>query len=781
MADEARARREEQLLEWVTEKCQSGDNIELEEGWTKIKDHGTVVLESILTGTNEAAKPFGHKGYSGIYTLSYRMCSQPAAKDWSEDLYKRHAESIQSYLERIAVPALKAKHDIYLLHDFIKHWENHKLMVKWMYRLFMHLDKAYIVNGSLPTLTSAGLKLFKTIVYDGFRTDLMTTMLAVINRERDGEEVDHVLLRTMTQVFETMGVTQSNTSLKNLTSALNGAPDLQVYTNDFEDFLLTNTQEYYAQKSQQWLERDSTPEYMIKAERALLNETKRVGDYLNRCTEPKLLKVVETQILQQHQTHLMEKEGSGCRVLLNDDQLDDLRRMYQLFSRIPDGLPPMAAIFKEHVEQKGVQVVEKRQATIATLAEQSKKEVASDPDFVEQMLACHEKYEKVVMDQFAKHSLFQKALKEACIVFVNKDASKKHSNTEMLSTYCDRILKGGEKLGDDQIEKLLCDIMKLFNFLADKDLFAEIFRNQLAKRLLNRRSVSNEAEKSMIGKLKMQCGAPFTSKLEGMVTDHLLCEDSTKQFGAHVGPLREKGELPNVDFSVQVLTTGFWPTYKLLDVLLPTDMRRCVDTFAKWYDSKTQHRRLKWIHAIGEATVRGNFSKKGCDMVVTTLQAVTLVFFGDNPGQKTFAQVKEGLNVDTEIVKRVVHSLSCGKHRVLTKEPMSKTIKETDTFSVNMKFTSKMHKFRIPMASLDESHNPKRVDEDRSFAIDAAIVRIMKARKVLAHMNLVQEVLTQLHFFRPEPKAIKKRIEQLIEREYLERDSTDPKKYQYMA
>lgn len=37
-----------------------------------------------------------------------------------------------------------------------------------------------------------------------------------------------------------------------------------------------------------------------------------------------------------------------------------------------------------------------------------------------------------------------------------------------------------------------------------------------------------------------------------------------------------------------------------------------------------------------------------------------------------------------------------------------------------------MRKIRIPMASLEESHNLKRVEEDRSIAIEAAIVRIMK-------------------------------------------------------
>ena len=58
----------------------------------------------------------------------------------------------------------------------------------------------------------------------------------------------------------------------------------------------------------------------------------------------------------------------------------------------------------------------------------------------------------------------------------------------------------------------------------------------------------------------------------------------------------------------------------------------------------------------------------------------------------------------------------------------------------------------------------------------------MKARKVLKHSELMQEVLAQLkQSFRPDVKMIKRRIEDLISREYLERDEDNPQVFKYMA
>ena len=90
---------------------------------------------------------------------------------------------------------------------------------------------------------------------------------------------------------------------------------------------------------------------------------------------------------------------------------------------------------------------------------------------------------------------------------------------------------------------------------------------------------------------------------------------------------------------------------------------------------------------------------------------------------------------------------------------------------------------QVPLPPVDEKKKViEDVDKDRRYAIDAAIVRTMKSRKVLQHQQLVMEVVQQLtRMFKPDFKLIKKRIEDLIAREYLERDKDNPQLFKYLA
>ena len=92
--------------------------------------------------------------------------------------------------------------------------------------------------------------------------------------------------------------------------------------------------------------------------------------------------------------------------------------------------------------------------------------------------------------------------------FLNRDRdSGRVTMAEMLATYTDNILrKNGIKLPEDQQEDYLAKIVHLFTHLIDKDLFIEVFRSYLAKRLLNDKTASKDLEKTMISHIKMACG-----------------------------------------------------------------------------------------------------------------------------------------------------------------------------------------------------------------------------------------------------------------------------------
>ena len=143
-----------------------------------------------------------------------------------------------------------------------------------------------------------------------------------------------------------------------------------------------------------------------------------------------------------------------------------------------------------------------------------------------------------------------------------------------------------------------------------------------------------------------------------------------------------------------------------------------------------------------------------------------------------------------------------------------KDLKDEDEFAVNEKFTNQHKRVKINQIQLKETVRPEdpsceatgdggpltlgrgavplppqeaentatneKVFQDRIYAVDAAIVRIMKTRKTLRHNLLMAALMEQLKFpFKP--ADIKKRIESLIDRDYMARDEADSQTYKYLA
>ena len=101
-------------------------------------------------------------------------------------------------------------------------------------------------------------------------------------------------------------------------------------------------------------------------------------------------------------------------------------------------------------------------------------------------------------------------------------------------------------------------------------------------------------------------------------------------------------------------------------------------------------------------------------------------------------------------------------------------------FSFVLTFCFQINNIQLKETQEENQATTERVFQDRQYQVDAAIVRIMKSRKTLSHTLLISELYGQLRF--PiKPSDLKKRIESLIDREYLERDTSNAQVYNYLA
>ena len=92
--------------------------------------------------------------------------------------------------------------------------------------------------------------------------------------------------------------------------------------------------------------------------------------------------------------------------------------------------------------------------------------------------------------------------------------------------------------------------MVVFKYIEDKDVFQKFYSKMLAKRLVQHMSASDDAEASMISKLKQACGFEYTNKLQRMFQDVGVSKDLNEQFKTHLQ--NSDSDRLDIDFSIQV-------------------------------------------------------------------------------------------------------------------------------------------------------------------------------------------------------------------------------------
>ncbi|XP_066106443.1 cullin-4B isoform X1 [Saccopteryx bilineata] len=721
-----------------------------DETWQKLKE----AVEAIQNSTSIKYN------LEELYQAVENLCSYKISANLYKQLRQICEDHIKAQIHQFREDSLDS---VLFLKKIDRCWQNHCRQMIMIRSIFLFLDRTYVLqNSMLPSIWDMGLELFRAHIISDQKVQNKTIdgILLLIERERNGEAIDRSLLRSLLSMLS----------------------DLQIYQDSFEQRFLEETNRLYAAEGQKLMQEREVPEYLHHVNKRLEEEADRLITYLDQTTQKSLIATVEKQLLGEHLTAILQK---GLNNLLDENRIQDLSLLYQLFSRVRGGVQVLLQQWIEYIKAFG--------STIVINPEK-------DKTMVQELLDFKDKVDHIIDICFLKNEKFINAMKEAFETFINKRPNKP---AELIAKYVDSKLRAGNKEAtDEELEKMLDKIMIIFRFIYGKDVFEAFYKKDLAKRLLVGKSASVDAEKSMLSKLKHECGAAFTSKLEGMFKDMELSKDIMIQFkqvtsckqaveqvkyrrlGLAGGYMQNQNVPGNIELTVNILTMGYWPTYVPMEVHLPPEMVKLQEIFKTFYLGKHSGRKLQWQSTLGHCVLKAEFKEGKKELQVSLFQTLVLLMF--NEGEEfSLEEIKQATGIEDGELRRTLQSLACGKARVLAKNPKGKDIEDGDKFICNDDFKHKLFRIKINQIQMKETveeqaSTTERVFQDRQYQIDAAIVRIMKMRKTLSHNLLVSEVYNQLKF-PVKPADLKKRIESLIDRDYMERDKENPNQYNYIA
>ena len=642
--------------------------------------------------------------------------------------------------------------EVEFLMDFEARYQRHCQGVEMLTDVFAYLDRVHVERS-------------KSHQHSIRQMAMERWLLCVVKNPRISRRLGKCLSDLVRRERE-KDVELSRDVLRKVSTMLFELQEDSAYVLEFESRLLDDTTSFYKAMAEKHIVSDDCPTYLKMVENQLEAEKKRCAAYMQERTHKALFNRARDELLTNvSDTLLLHNTASGFIEMLRSNQLEHLSRFYKLFLTM-DGLAGMPDVFYNHLKETGKALVKNA-------------ENAWNPmKFVEDLFVFKEKYDIILSKAFDNNRLLESQCNQAYQLVANFNPR----TAEFLSLYLDHVLrKPAKDATDDDLDVIFNKAMGIFRLFNEKDVFETYYRRHLSKRLLNKRSASDDSERAFVAKLRNDCGLTYTVKLEGMFNDMLNSVDLHEAFRASHPDL--------LDVNVTVLTTGSWPMKEQSKtIILPPACERVCYNFDKFYHALHSGRKLTWQTSMGTADIKATFPSGEYEITVSTLHMCVLMLFNTHD-ELTTDNIADMINVEPEQLMLSLQALACVKGKnILTKYPTSKDVSMDDVFSVNSSFSSKSHKVKIASISqkreTDEETTATRhkISDDRKPQIEATIVRIMKSHKRLDHNSIVVEVNAELrNRFLPTPAEIKKHIENLIEREFIERDPNDRKMYVYLA
>ncbi|CCJ30066.1 unnamed protein product [Pneumocystis jirovecii] len=709
-----------------------------------------------------------------------------------KSVIQEHLENISNFDMQLAYKKVETLNQInitsieaieigtYYLQTLKNIWDEYILCTNMISHIMKYMDKVCTKQANKLKIYDTCIILFRDYIikYEKipFGKYAIMIILNQIRFERQGNKINKSSIKSCVNIFN---------SLPNKTNE-----NKTVFESDVEVYILLETRKFYIKESKKLLELSNVSQYLIQCEKRLEEEYNRTKNYFPFQTGPKIKRIVEEEMILNNMSAIIKIESSGLFFMLDNEKFEDLNRLYRLFISVDLNLVELRKSILTKIIELGETINSKINNMLLLQKEKNQinKKIPTITyalTWVNNILQLKDKYNKILKFAFQNDKNIQNTINDA----FSRNINKNPKSIEFISIFINENLKKTHKKGNDA-NIILDKAIILFKYIKDKDIFEEYYKSYLAKRLLRSYSISNDTERYMITKLKYEAGYRFTTKLEGMFRDIQLSKNMTLDYK---NMLKLNSKKTSFKLNVAILTSIFWPITTESNnstCIYPQQIEEVKKTFESFYLSKHNGRQLLWQGNMGNSDLKILLKSNIYEINVSTYSMIILLLFNNisENGFLSYNDIQMATLIPKHELTKNLKSLISEKYKILLKFPNSENIEVSDRFLFNKNISFSKKKMKILTIKNDKIQNKEHknitenIEESRKYQIEAAIIRIMKNHKTLDHAILVEEITKKLsQHFVPNPSIIKKRIESLIEREYMQRHDENRTTYNYIA
>jgi hypothetical protein len=704
--------------------------------------------------------------YNTVYTAATRNTSKVSeypGYDAGELLYMEYNEMLTTYLWRYR--DLSASSDQELFQRILDVWEHYKILMKWNMRTFGYLSRYYIVYHSKPSLQQVGLSIFLEQVFKKNADVVSAITQKLLLKERTGRaaSVSSQQIATAIGLFSSMNIEDTQS----------------IYVTAFLEPFLEKTKKEYERFLQEWDTTTDPAGFLQAVQDALAHEQDICHRYFSTSDQERIMNCVEAVLVDSPITRrkLVDSPEGVLAMLRNRDEAR-LQNSYSFFSRRESGVTLLAALIKKQIESEGLELCD------CFKGEESSVDMVA---YVTGMMHLQEVYPQLLSRCFQLDFTLSRAVREGLEACYNHGVTVTNSSggdsrvvpfCEWLSHYVNHLLQQESGSINTDMDRIVATLA----YVTERDRFIATSREHMADRILFPvKRFSEVNERALIQRIRQRCGPTSTACLESMLHDW----EASHSYRA-MDVLESKGEVPPFEVDLLVAKKGIWPPRlsSESEIVVPAFIQRTLDALRDDYLAGKSGRVLTWSHDSSSGEILGTFAKGTQLFFVCGIQALVLLCFNSTQ-TCTPQRIMEHSHVTFAALQRHLPPLIRG--RVLARKSRKAQLQLDDELTVSDEYVCRARKVRLPPSLARVSvgaseHVAKQVEEDRKPAVDVALVRIMKGRRSLEHADLVLECQQQLSArFSPDVKLIKQRIEELIRREFIARDSRNKSLYHYIA